>query len=147
LLEGLSIMKPLAPIGRILFSLIFIHAALGHFEPGTVAYAAASGVPFANFLVPASGLLALVAGLSIATGYRARWGAAGIIAFLVPVTLSMHKFWAVSDPMMAQLQQVMFMKNVSLIGAALFILYAGAGALSLDARARRVSLEPATDKA
>ena len=138
-------MKPLAPIGRILFSLIFIHAALGHFEPGTVAYAAASGVPFANLLVPASGLLALAAG--IATGYRAKWGAAGIVAFLVPVTLSMHKFWAVSDPMMAQLQQIMFMKNVSLIGAALFIMYAGAGALSLDARAGRVSLEPATGKA
>jgi len=137
-------MKPIAPIGRILFSLLFIHAALGHFQPGTVAYAASAGVPLANLLVPASGLLALVAGISIATGYRARWGAAGIVAFLVPVTLSMHKFWAIPDPMMAQMQQIMFMKNVSLIGAALFIVYAGAGAYSLDARAGRVSLEPAT---
>jgi putative oxidoreductase len=140
-------MKPAAPIGRILFSLLFIHAALGHFQPGTVAYADSAGVPLANLLVPASGLLALVAGISIATGYRARWGAAGIVAFLVPVTLSMHKFWAIPDPMMAQMQQIMFMKNVSLIGAALFVVYAGAGAFSLDARAGRVSLEPATNKA
>jgi len=84
-------------------------------------------------LATASGILAIVSALMIATGYRARLGAAGIVAFLVPVTLTMHKFWAISDPMMASLQQVMFLKNVSLIGAALYFIYAGAGAFSLDA--------------
>lgn len=139
-------MKPLAPIGRILFALIFIVAAFGHFKPETIAYAAASGVPLANLAVPASGILALLAGLSIATGYRARWGAVGLIAFLVPVTLTMHKFWTIADPMMAQMQQVMFMKNVSLIGAALYFVYAGAGAFSLDARlaARRTPVKTAS---
>lgn len=135
-------MKPLALIGRILFSLIFITAAFGHFKPETIGWAAASGVPLANLLVPASGILAIVSALSIATGYRARLGAAGIVAFLVPVTLAMHKFWTIADPMMAQMQQVMFMKNVSLIGAALYFVYAGAGALSLDALRRR-NREPA----
>lgn len=140
-------MNSLAPIGRISFALLFIISGLGHFKPETVAYAASSGVPLANLLVPASGILAIVAALSIATGYRARLGAAGIIAFLVPVTLTMHKFWAISDPMTAQLQQVMFFKNVSLIGAALYFAYAGAGAFSLDARAGRAALLPATSNA
>jgi putative oxidoreductase len=126
-------MKSLAPIGRSLFALLFVISAVGHFKPETVAYAAASGVPLANLMVPASGILALLSALSIASGYRARWGAAGIVAFLVPVTLTMHKFWAISDPMMAQMQQIMFLKNLSLIGAALYFVYAGAGALSLDA--------------
>jgi putative oxidoreductase len=139
-------MKPLALIGRISFALLFIISGIGHFKPETVAYAASSGVPFASLLVPASGILAIVSALSIATGYRARWGAAGIVAFLVPVTLAMHKFWAISDPMMASMQQVMFFKNVSLIGAALYFVYAGAGALSLDARARR-ELAPVTGNA
>ncbi|MCA9677520.1 MAG: DoxX family protein [Kofleriaceae bacterium] len=130
-------LDPLAPIGRVLFALLFVDAALGHFKPETVAYAQASGVPLANLAVPASGVLALVAALSIAVGYRARWGAIGIVAFLVPVTLMMHKFWAISDPGMAQLQRIMFLKNVSLVGAALYLAYAGAGALSLDARLRR----------
>jgi len=147
LLLRLVTMKHVALTGRMLFALLFITSAFGHFKPETVAYAAASGVPLANLLVPASGILALVAALSIATGYRARWGAIGIIAFLVPVTLTMHKFWTISDPMMAQLQQIMFMKNVSLIGAALFFVYAGAGALSLDARAGRGVLETATREA
>jgi uncharacterized membrane protein YphA (DoxX/SURF4 family) len=45
---------------------------------------------------------------------------------------------------MASLQQVMFLKNISLIGAALYFIYAGAGAYSLDARAGRAELTPAT---
>jgi putative oxidoreductase len=127
-------MKPLALTGRILFSLIFIFAAAGHFKESTIAYAGAQGVPLANLAVPASGILALLGGLSIAFGYHARWGAAALVVFLVPVTLSMHNFWAISDPMMSQIHMAMFMKNVGLLGGALFIGYAGAGPLSLDAR-------------
>jgi putative oxidoreductase len=120
--------------GRVLYSAIFIMAAMGHFSAGTIAYAAQAGVPLANLAVPASGVIALAGGLSVLLGYRARIGAALLVLFLVPVTFSMHAFWAVSDPMMHQMQQVMFLKNISLIGAALFIAYAGAGPLSLDAK-------------
>ena len=137
-------MKTLAPIARISFALLFVISGLTHFQPGTVAYAASAGVPCANVLVPASGLLAIVAALMVATGYRARLGAAGLVAFLVPVTFAMHKFWAIPDPMMASLQQVMFFKNISLIGAALYFVYAGAGAYSLDARTRRTELATAS---
>src|SRR5712664_3854667 len=67
-------------------------------------------------------------------GYRAKLGAWLIVLFLIPVTLMMHKFWTVSDPMMAQIQMVMFMKNVSMLGGALLISQFGAGPFSLDAR-------------
>jgi len=49
----------------------------------------------------------------------------------------MHKFWTVSDPMMAQIQMVMLMKNVSMLGSALLITQFGAGPFSLDARRSR----------
>jgi putative oxidoreductase len=109
-------------------------AAAGHFSPATIAYAASQGVPLAGIAVPLSGLIALAGGLSILLGYRAKLGAWLIVLFLVPVTLALHKFWAVSDPMMAQMQQAMFMKNLSMLGAALFISQMGAGPLSLDDR-------------
>ena len=57
-----------------------------------------------------------------------------LVAFLVPVTLSMHAFWAVKDPMMAQMQFAMFMKNLGLLGGALLVAHFGAGPYSLDAR-------------
>src|SRR5437773_11999472 len=125
-------MKTTTLVGRILYSLVFIMAAPGHFTAETIAYAAAQGVPLANLAVPASGILALLGGLSIGLGYKARWGAIALVAFLVPVTVMMHNFWAVTDPMMRQMQMVMFMKNLALIGAALTFAVHGAGALSVD---------------
>jgi uncharacterized membrane protein YphA (DoxX/SURF4 family) len=68
----------------------------------------------------------------ITLGYKARWGAVLLIMFLVPVTYMMHNFWAISDPMAKQMQMIMFMKNVSMLGAALMIAYFGTGPLSLD---------------
>jgi putative oxidoreductase len=120
-----------------LFSLIFIMAAFGHFKAPTIAYAASQGVPLANLAVPASGVLSLLAGLSIALGYKTRLGAIGIVVFLVPVTFMLHNFWSVTDPMMHQMQFVMFMKNLGLLGGALTFFVHGAGAYSLDARAER----------
>src|SRR2546422_9727809 len=75
-------------------------------------------------------------GLSIALGYKAKWGAALIILFLVPVTIMIHNFWSVSDPVVAQDQMAHIMKNVSLLGSALLIFYFGSGPLSLDGRSR-----------
>jgi putative oxidoreductase len=72
--------------------------------------------------------------LSIALGYRAKWGGWLIVLFLVPVTVMMHDFWAMTDPNMAQMQQIMFMKNLSMLGGALLIAHFGSGPLSLDNR-------------
>jgi putative oxidoreductase len=132
-------MKASTLIGRILFSLIFIFAAFGHFKPEEIAYAASAGVPLAKLAVPASGILSLLGGLSIALGYRARLGAWALVLFLIPVTVMLHNFWAVTDPMMKQMQMVMFMKNLGLIGGALMFAVHGAGAYSLDARGERVT--------
>lgn len=118
-------------LGRALYSAIFILASFGHFNTKTIHLAASQGVLFANILVPFSGVLALVGGLSILLGYKARYGAWLLVLFLVPVTYMMHKFWVISDPTMHGLQQVMFMKNMSLLGAALLIAYFGSGSLSI----------------
>ena len=80
---------------------------------------------------------ALAGGLSILLGYLAKIGTWLIVLFLVPVTLMMHIFWTVSDPMAAQVQMIMFMKNVSMLGAALLISQFGAGPFSLDRRRSR----------
>jgi len=130
-LEGIG---PIVLLGRFLFVLIFIMSAPMHFSPQIIAYAASQGVPFASIAVPLSGVLALAGGLSILLGYRARIGAWLLIVFLAAVTPLMHNFWTVTDPMMHQMQFVMFMKNLSMLGGAFFISQFGAGPWSLDAR-------------
>ena len=121
-------------LGRLFFVLIFLMSGPLHFSKQEIAYAAAQGVPLPSILVPFSGVLAFAGGLSILLGYRAKLGAWLLVIFLVPVTVTMHNFWAVHDPMMAQVQMAMFVKNVSMLGAALLITQFGAGPFSLDAR-------------
>ncbi len=128
--------QAVVPVARVLLSLIFIFAGLSHFSSGPIAYAASQGVPLASLAVPLSGVMSLAGGLSVALGYKAKWGGWILVAFLVPVTFMMHKFWAVTDPMMQQVQMAMFMKNLGLMGGALLVAYFGAGPYSLDARKR-----------
>jgi putative oxidoreductase len=125
-------MRAIVPLGRVLFALIFIASVVGHFSSAQISEAAAHGVPLATILVPLAGLIALVGGVSVLLGYRARFGALLLVVFLVPVTLVMHKFWGLADPQMAMLQKIQFMKNTSLVGACLLFIYHGSGPYSLD---------------
>jgi len=124
-------------LGRFFFALIFLMAGANHFSKQSIGYAVSAGVPLASIAVPLSGVLAIAGGLSILLGYRAKLGGWLIVLFLVPVTLMMHKFWLVQDPMLAQIQMILFMKNVSMLGAALLISQFGAGPFSLDGRHSR----------
>jgi putative oxidoreductase len=118
--------------GRVFFSLIFILSGIKHFTQSSIDYGASKGVWMPEFMVPAAGVLAVLGGLSIAFGYKTNWGALLIVAFLVPVTLVMHNFWTLDDPMQRMMQKTMFMKNLSMLGGAMLIAYYGAGAYSLD---------------
>jgi putative oxidoreductase len=124
-------------VGRQLFAMIFMLSAAGHFTPPTIALAAEHGVPMATVLVPISGVIALLGGLSVLFGYRARLGGCLLVVFLVPVTLFMHNFWAAPDAATFRLQLLQFARNLVLLGCACQLARVGAGSLSLDAMMER----------
>lgn len=128
---------------RQLFAMIFILASAGHFNSSSIASAAQHGVPMAALLVPLSGLIALAGGLSVLFGFYARLGGWLLVLFLVPVTVTMHNFWAMSDPASFQLQLTLFIRNLLLLAGALWIACYGAGAFSLDALMARRPAEAA----
>jgi putative oxidoreductase len=130
----MAFMNFLVLLGRILYSLIFLMTVRSHFGGDSVAYAAAKGIPMPEVLVPVSGFVAFIGALSIILGYKTTWGALLIIIFLLPVTFGMHAFWKETDPMQYQMQMSSFMKNMSMLGAAILIAYFGPGPLSLDNR-------------
>jgi putative oxidoreductase len=127
-------MRYVVLLGRVLFALIFITATPRHFTHEGIQHAAELAVPLAGLLVPISGVMALAGGLSITAGYKARWGAWLLVGFLVPVTFMMHAFWKLHDPIAVHIQQAMFAKNLSMLGAALMITCLGSGPLSIDNR-------------
>jgi len=51
--------------------------------------------------------------------------------WMIPVTLLFHNFWAApADQQMVQ--QIMFLKNLAMMGGFLYIMAFGAGPVSLD---------------
>jgi putative oxidoreductase len=130
------------PIARVLFSFIFIFSGLNHFSGDSIEYAASHGLPLTDILVPLSGLILLLGGISIALGYHARTGAILLLIFLLPTTFLMHSFWLMQEPQQIQYEMVQFMKNISLMGGALLIAFYGAGPVSLDLRKAKRSPTP-----
>lgn len=119
-------------LGRILFSLVFLVKSLEHFFHPMVKHAGDMGVPLPEAVVPIFGLLALVGGLSILLGYKAKIGAWLLVIFLIPVTFMMHPFWRASDFYSSMMHQYCFWKNLSLLGVTLMLAYTGSGPLSID---------------
>ena len=118
-------------IGRILFSALFLGSAFGHLTQtkAMAGYAASKRLPSPAVAVLGSGVLILLGGLSVLLGAWPDLGALLLIVFLVPTAFLMHGFWRERDPMMRQNDQVHFMKDLALAGAALvmfaFFAYAG----------------------
>lgn len=125
-------MKYVLLLGRVLFSAIFIVKSIAHFFLGTIDHAVQMGVFLPSVLVPLSGIVGLLGGLSILFGYRARIGALMLILFLVPITVVMHRFWEAGDSYIVILEHFCFMKNISILGALCMIAYFGSGPLSLS---------------
>lgn len=120
-------------IGRILLALIFLSSGIhkiGGFED-TLGYMAARGMPAPQFFLICAIVFEIAGSLSVILGYKARLGAAALIAFTVPTLFIFHNFWTY-PPDQAQMQFIMFMKNISIIGGLLLVVGFGAGPKSLD---------------
>jgi uncharacterized membrane protein YphA (DoxX/SURF4 family) len=104
-----------------IFGGFFLYNGINHFKHREMMsqYAAAKGVVAPLLAVQASGALAIAAGVSVLAGVKPRQGLTAVLAFLIPVSLQMHRFWEVEDPQQRMVEQVHFAKNVALVGAAL----------------------------
>ena len=113
-------------VARILMSVMFIvagYSKIGAYA-GTQEYMAAAGVP--GFLLPLVILLELGGGLAILFGFFTRWVALAFAAFCL---ISAWMFHNVPGD---QMQQIMFMKNITIAGGFLILACAGAGRFSFD---------------
>ena len=121
-------MEVLLIIGRILFSLIFIGAGIGHLaQPeSTAGYAESRGVPSAGLLVRVSGVLIAAGGLGIILGVWMDLAALGLAVYVLISAFLVHHFWTDDEPAKTA-EMSMFMKNLSIAGAGLIIFAMSAG--------------------
>jgi uncharacterized membrane protein YphA (DoxX/SURF4 family) len=111
-------------IGRIIVGVYYIISAANHFMQLEMmsGYASSKNVPASELAVIVTGLLLLIGGLSILTGFQPVIGVIALVLFFLPVIFMMHNFWAIEDEQMKMNEMVNFMKNMGLLGSALMFL-------------------------
>ena len=118
-------------VGRVLLAILFLVAGAGKIAgyAGTLTYMHSQGVPGA--LLPLVIVTEIGGGLLIVVGLWTRVAAVLLAGFTLLAALVFHTNF--SD----QVQQIMFLKDLSIAGAFLLLVANGAGPWSLDARRRR----------
>lgn len=130
-----SLQNALLLAARLLFVLMFLPAGiskLSGFE-GTVGYIASAGLPLATLGALAAIVVEIGGGLALLAGAGTRIAAALLAVFTLAASVFFHAYWAVPADQ-AYVQQLMFFKNLAIVGGLLALVASGAGGWSLDAR-------------
>jgi len=123
-------MKKLEDVGilvaRILMPVLFIYAGWGKITgyAGTRQYMEAMGVP--GFMLPLVILLEFGGGLAILFGFLTRTTALFTVIFTIITSFIFHSNFAEG------VNQLMFMKNITISGGFLLLAVTGPGAYSID---------------
>ncbi len=131
---------PIALVGRILLAAVWLPSGLskiGNFN-GTVEFMAAAGMPAPALMLVAAILIEVIAPVLLLAGYKTRWAAGSLIAFMVLATYYFHLPWTVPPEQFME-QMIHFSKNNALTGALLLLWVQGPGPWSLEQRSAKVA--------
>lgn len=127
--------NPLAFIGRLLLAVLFLPAGIGKITgfAGTVGYIASVGLPMATAGAVLAIIVEVLGGVALIIGYRTRLAAIVLAAFTLVASFFFHAYW--SAPAEQQfVAQLLFFKNIAVVGGLLTLAAWGSGAWSIDAR-------------
>lgn len=130
-----SLKNPLSLVGRLLLALLFLPAGWGKLTAfaGSVGYTASGGIPMPEVATAVALVVEIVGSLALIFGLGTRWAALALALFTLVASFFFHKYWAVPAEQV-MMQQLMFFKNMGIVGGLLTLAAWGAGAWSLDAK-------------
>jgi putative oxidoreductase len=130
-----SLQNALSLAARLLYVVFFLPAGIGKLTgfAGTVGYIASVGLPLPAVGAALALIVEIVGSLALLAGFGTRIAALVLAVFTVVASFFFHAYWAVpADQVMVT--QLLFFKNIAVVGGLLALAANGAGAWSLDAR-------------
>lgn len=121
--------------GRLLLAALFLPAGISKLTgfQGTVGYITAVGLPLPSIAAALALVLEIVGGIALIAGAGTRIAALALALFTLVASVFFHAYWsAPADQQMVQ--QLLFFKNIAVVGGLLTLAAWSAGAWSVDAR-------------
>lgn len=130
-----AIQNALTLAARLLFVFLFLPAGISKLTgfAGTAGYIASVGLPLASLGAVIAIAVEVLGGLALLAGYRTRIAAVVLAAFTLAASVFFHAYWSMPADQ-AAVQQLLFNKNLAVVGGLLALAVSGAGQWSLDAR-------------
>ncbi len=122
-----------ALVGRVLLAFMFVYAGfgkIGGFEH-TAAAIAGKNLPLPPVATAIAIAVELIGGLMLVVGWKARWAALAIAIFTFFASIFFHNFWTMAEQA-ARVNQLMFLKNMAVIGGLLIVVALGPGRYGVD---------------
>jgi len=133
-----TLQNSLALASRLLFVALFLPAGIGKLTgfSGTVGYISSVGLPLATLGAVLALAVEILGSVALLAGFGTRLAALILAAFTLVASFFFHAYWAVPAEQVF-VTQLLFFKNVAVVGGLLALAANGAGAWSLDARKER----------
>ncbi|MBU3623602.1 DoxX family protein [Polynucleobacter sp. AP-Latsch-80-C2] len=122
-------------IGRIAIAALFLPAGIQKLMEieGTTGYFRSLGLPAFTLLVWVVIAIEIFGSVALILGYKTRFVAVGLAIFTLGASIVGHPFWAAPQDAVF-IAQLLFVKNIAILGGLLVLASSGSGAFSLDAR-------------
>ncbi len=130
-----ALQNPLSLVGRLLLAFLFLPAGIGKVTgfAGTVGYISSVGLPMPQIAAVLALTIEILGSIALITGFGTRIAALLLALFTLVASFFFHSYWAA--PADQQLiQQLLFFKNIAIVGGLLTLAAWGAGGWSIDAR-------------
>jgi putative oxidoreductase len=120
-------------IGRLLIVALFLPAGIAKLTgfSGTVAYIQSVGLPAPTAAAALALIVEIVGGLALLIGFKTRFTAIVLAIFTFFASIFFHNYWAAPSDQ-AFVGQLLFFKNVAVIGGLMILAASGAGKFSMD---------------
>ena len=130
-----NLSSALSFIGRVLFVLLFLPAGIGKITgfAGTVGYINSVGLPAPELATVLALLVEILGSLCLLAGFQTRIASIALAAFTLVATFFFHNYWAAPADQ-AFMAQLLFFKNIAVVGGLLILAAQGAGDWSLDSK-------------